>query len=33
MQLVGYYFPDWGLNWDPLQWKHGVLTIGLPGKS
>ena len=27
------YFPDQGLNPCPLQWKHGVLTRGSPGKS
>ena len=26
-------FPDQGLNLCPLQWKHGVLTTGPPGKS
>ena len=26
-------FPDQGSNPHPLQWKHGVLTTGLPGKS
>ena len=26
-------FPDQGLNPRALQWKHGVLTIGPPGKS
>ena len=26
-------FPDQGLNPCPLQWKSGVLTTGLPGKS
>ena len=25
--------PDKGLNLCPLQWKHGVLTTGPPGKS
>ena len=25
--------PDQGLNSHSLQWKHGVLTTGLPGKS
>ena len=28
-----YYFPDQGLNLCPVQWKHGVLTAGLPGNS
>jgi len=27
------WFPDWGWNPSPLQWEHGVLTTGLPGKS
>ena len=26
-------FPDQGSNPRPLQWKHGVLTAGPPGKS
>ena len=26
-------FPNQGLNLCPLFWKHGVLTIGPPGKS
>ena len=26
-------FPDQGWNLGPLQWKHGVLTTGPPGKS
>ena len=26
-------FPDQGLNLHPLQWKHGVLTTGLPRSS
>ena len=30
---AGSYFPDQGSNPCPLQWKHGVLTIGPPGKS
>ena len=30
---VGSYFPDQGLNLYPLQWKHRILTTGLPGKS
>ena len=30
--LVGPYFPDQGPNLSPLQWKHGVLTIGPTGK-
>ena len=25
--------PDQGTNLCPLQWKHGVLTTGLQGKS
>ena len=29
---VGTY-PNQGLNPCPLQWEHGVLTTGLPGKS
>ena len=32
-QHVGSYFPNQGLNLQPLCWKHGVLTTGLPGKS
>ena len=31
--LVGSWFPDQGSNPCPLQWKRGVLTTGLPGKS
>ena len=27
------YFPDQVSNPGSLQWKHGVLTTGLPGKS
>ena len=27
------YFPDQGVNLYPLQWKHGILTTGLPQKS
>ena len=30
---VGSEFPDQGSNPCPLQWKHGVPTTGLPGKS
>ena len=30
---AGSQFPHQGLNPYPLQWKHGVLTTGLPGKS
>ena len=30
---VGPYFPDQGSNPCALQWKHGVLTTGPPGKS
>ena len=30
---VGSWFPDQGSNPHPLQWKRGVLTAGLPGKS
>ena len=30
---VGSQFPDQGLNLSSLQWKLGVLTTGLPGKS
>ena len=29
---AGSQFPDQGLNQRPLQWKHRVLTTGLPGK-
>ena len=32
MQHAGSSFPDQGSNLCPLQWKHGVLTTGLPGK-
>ena len=31
VQHVG--IPDQGLNPRPLQWKHGVLTTGPPGRS
>ena len=31
VQHAGSLFPDQGLNLRPLQWKCGVLTIGLPG--
>ena len=27
------WFPDQGLNPDPLRWEHGVLATGPPGKS
>ena len=30
---AGSQFPDQGSNPRPLQWKRGVLTTGLPGKS
>ena len=30
---VGSWFPNGGSNLHPLQWKHGVLTTGPPGKS
>ena len=33
MVHVGILVPDQGLNLCPLQWKCGVLTTGLPGKS
>ena len=33
IQHVGSYFPNQGSNPSPLHWKHGVLTIGPPGKS
>ena len=33
LQCVGYFFPNEGSNPYPLQWKHGVLTTGPPGKS
>ena len=33
MQHVGSYFPNQGSNLCPLQWKRGVLTTELPGKS
>ena len=32
-QHVGSQFPNLGLNPRPMQWKHGVLTTGPPGKS
>ena len=32
-QHMGSWFPDWGWNQCPLQWKHQVVTTGLPGKS
>ena len=31
--LQGLGSPDQGSNAGPLQWKHRVLTAGLPGKS
>ena len=30
---VGSYFPDQGSNRCPVQWKHRLLTTGLPGNS
>ena len=33
MALVGWLFPDQGSNLCSLQWKHGVLTTGLPRNS
>ena len=33
MQYVGSQFPDPWSNPCPLQWKRGVLTTALPGKS
>ena len=33
VQQVRSYFPYQELNSRPLQWKLGVLTTGLPGKS
>lgn len=32
-QHVDFYFPDQGSNPWALQWKHGVLITGQPGKS
>ena len=32
MQHAGIQFPNQGSNWNPLQWKWGVLTTGPPGK-
>ena len=32
-QLVGSWFSDQGLNSGPPQWKHQILTTGLPGSS
>lgn len=32
MQHVGSSFPNWGPSLHPLQWQHGILTIGLSGK-
>ena len=29
----GIWFPEQGLNLDPLQWEHRVLATGPPGKS
>ena len=31
--FAGSYFPDQGSNPCSLQWKHGILTTGPPGKS
>ena len=31
--LAGSYFPDQGSNPCSLQWTHGILTTGPPGKS
>ena len=33
MRHVGSQFPDQRWNLCPLQWKHGFLTSGPPGKS
>ena len=33
MRHAESWFPDQGSNPCPLQWKHGVLATGLPGKS
>ena len=33
VRLVGSWFPDQGSNPCPPQWKHRVLTTGLPGNS
>ena len=30
---AGSWFPNWGSNLHPLQWKHAVLTTGPPGTS
>ena len=32
-RIAGSQFPSRGLNPCPLQWKHRVLTTGLPGNS
>ena len=32
-QHTGSQFPNQGLNWCLLHWKHGVLTTGPPGQS
>ena len=32
-QQAGTQFPDQGSKWQLMQWKHGVLTARLPGKS
>ena len=29
----GIWFPEQGLNLDPLQWEHSILAPGPPGKS
>ena len=33
MKHAELWFLDQALNLGLLQWKHGVLTTGLPGKS
>ena len=33
VQHVGFYFPTRDQTCTPLQWNHGVLTTGPPGKS
>ena len=30
---MGSQYPNQGINSHPLQWKHGILTTGRPGKS
>ena len=30
---MGSYFPDQGLNLQPLHWKHRILSTGPPGRS